>query len=86
MNDLEPSVLDRLHPAVRTWFVRRFGAPTDAQAAGWPAIADGRDVLLAAPTGSGKTLSAFLIGIDALVREAEHGALPDEIRILYVSH
>ena len=79
------TVLDRLHPAVRTWFERRFGAPTDAQVAGWPAIAEGRDVLLAAPTGSGKTLSAFLMGIDALVREAEHGALPDEIRILYVS-
>jgi len=85
MTDLTPSVLDRLHPAVRTWFVRRFGAPTDAQVAGWPAIAEGRDVLLAAPTGSGKTLSAFLMGIDALVREAEHGTLPDEIRILYIS-
>lgn len=79
------SVLDRPHPAVRTWFVRRFGAPTDAQAASWPVIGAGRDVLLAAPTGSGKTLSAFLMGIDALVREAEHGALADEIRIVYVS-
>ena len=56
------------HPAVRTWFERRFAAPTDAQAAGWPAIASGRHTLLAAPTGSGKTLAAFLTGIDLLVR------------------
>src|SRR5690606_32317538 len=53
------------HPAVRTWFERRFGAPTDAQAAGWPHIAAHEDTLLAAPTGSGKTLAAFLVGIDA---------------------
>ena len=85
MIDSTSFALDRLHPAVRLWFERRFAAPTDAQTAGWPAIAEGRDVLLAAPTGSGKTLSAFLMGIDSLVREAEHAALPDEIRIVYVS-
>ncbi len=81
--------LDLLHPAVRTWFERRFGAPTDAQHAGWPAIEAGGDVLLAAPTGSGKTLAAFLVGIDSLVREAEAGTLgpggEDGIRIVYVS-
>ncbi|MEX2373202.1 MAG: DEAD/DEAH box helicase, partial [Dehalococcoidia bacterium] len=85
MSPHDTAILDRLHPAVRTWFVRRFGAPTDAQAAGWPAIAEGRDVLLAAPTGSGKTLSAFLVGIDALVREAERGVIADGVRILYIS-
>ncbi|MCK9487123.1 MAG: DEAD/DEAH box helicase [Dehalococcoidia bacterium] len=77
--------LDLLHPAVRTWFERRFGAPTDAQSAGWPAIEAHRDVLLAAPTGSGKTLAAFLVGIDSLVREAERGAMEPGVRILYVS-
>ena len=52
--------LDTFHLIVRTWFERRFGVPTDAQALGWPAIASGRHTLIAAPTGSGKTLAAFL--------------------------
>ena len=60
-----------LSPPVRAWFERRFGAPTPAQAAGWPAIARGEDVLIAAPTGSGKTLTAFLLVIDRLVRRAD---------------
>ncbi len=62
--------LDAFHPIVRTWFERRFGAPTDAQALGWPAIASGRHTLIAAPTGSGKTLAAFLTGLDMLVKQA----------------
>ncbi|GMU40848.1 MAG: DEAD/DEAH box helicase [Chloroflexota bacterium] len=79
------SPLDAFHPVVRTWFERRFGAPTDAQVEGWPAIRRGGNTLLAAPTGSGKTLAAFLVGIDALVREAEAGTLDDRTRIVYVS-
>ena len=62
--------LDTFHPIVRTWFERRFGAPTDAQALGWPAIASGRHTLIAAPTGSGKTLAAFLTSLDMLVKQA----------------
>ncbi len=73
------------HPAVRTWFERRFAAPTDAQTSGWPAIASGRHTLLAAPTGSGKTLAAFLTGIDLLVGAAEAGELTDETWVVYVS-
>ncbi|HEX7731517.1 MAG TPA: DEAD/DEAH box helicase, partial [Rhodanobacter sp.] len=53
----------------------------------WPAIRGGGHVLVAAPTGSGKTLTAFLAAIDALVREgvANGGTLPDETRVVYVS-
>ncbi len=76
---------DAFHPAVRTWFLRRFGAPTDAQAAGWPHVAAHEDTLLAAPTGSGKTLAAFLVGIDALIREAEAGTDTPGTSIVYVS-
>ena len=79
------SVVDGFCPTVRDWFVERFGAPTDAQAAGWPAIMSGRDTLLAAPTGSGKTLAAFMAGIDRLVREAEAGDLEAATSIVYVS-
>ena len=79
------SVLAPFHPAVRTWFERRFAAPTDAQAEGWPAIRSGRDTLIAAPTGSGKTLAAFLAGIDLLIRRGQRNALEDRVEILYVS-
>jgi ATP-dependent helicase Lhr and Lhr-like helicase len=83
-------VLDGFHPAVRAWFVERFGKPSPAQALGWPAIAGcdktpGHDVLLCAPTGSGKTLAAFMWAIDRLFREAERGQLGDRISVLYVS-
>ncbi len=78
-------VLDRFHPAVRAWFTSRFDAPTPPQEQAWPAIQDGEHTLIAAPTGSGKTLSAFLAAIDDLVRLAERGDLLDETRVLYIS-
>ncbi|MGV8942584.1 DEAD/DEAH box helicase [Thermomonas sp.] len=77
--------LDVFHPAVSAWFARSFPAPTDAQLQAWPAIASGRDTLVAAPTGSGKTLTAFLTAIDALVREGLAFGLPDQTLVLYVS-
>ena len=77
--------LSLFHPLIRDWFQGRFAAPTEAQAAGWPAIARGRHTLIAAPTGSGKTLTAFLTCIDQLVRDGiEHG-LPDATQVVYVS-
>jgi ATP-dependent Lhr-like helicase len=80
------SALHALHPAIRTWFERRFSlGPTEPQAGGWPEIAAGRDTLIAAPTGSGKTLSAFLTCIDRLYRDAERGALPSSTDVVYVS-
>ncbi|MEI7035310.1 DEAD/DEAH box helicase [Fulvimonas yonginensis] len=79
--------LEHFHPAVARWFQRSFSAPTAAQAGAWPNIHAGRHTLVAAPTGSGKTLTAFLAAIDALVREGvtAGGALPDETRVVYVS-
>ena len=84
------SMLDGFHPAVQRWFAGRFGTPSRVQELGWPVIGDaqkgdGHDVLLCAPTGSGKTLAAFMWAINRLVVEAEHGALPDQISVLYVS-
>ncbi|MEZ4334553.1 MAG: DEAD/DEAH box helicase [Myxococcota bacterium] len=63
------------HPAVRRWFAERFPeGPSEPQRLGWPAIARREHTLIAAPTGSGKTLSAFLVCIDALYRRAGEGA------------
>ncbi|HSX63060.1 MAG TPA: DEAD/DEAH box helicase [Tahibacter sp.] len=78
--------LTHFHPAVARWFERTFPAPTAAQAAAWPAIRAGRNTLVAAPTGSGKTLTAFLAALDELVRRGlEDGGLPDETAVVYVS-
>jgi ATP-dependent helicase Lhr and Lhr-like helicase len=75
---MEP--LAAFSPATRAWFQRAFAEPTPAQRLGWPAIAAGGDVLIQAPTGSGKTLTAFLSAIDRL--NAAPGA---GLRVLYVS-
>ena len=65
--------LDLFHPLVRTWFTETLGEPSAPQRAGWPAIADGSDTLILAPTGTGKTLAAFLYELNALITDGlEH--------------
>src|SRR5438270_8289379 len=73
------------HPVVQEWFVQKFGTPTEPQEQGWPHILAGETVLISAPTGSGKTLTAFLACIDRLVRKAIAGELRDQIEVVYVS-
>jgi len=81
-----PVSLEAFHPAVGGWFSRSFAAPTEAQAAAWPAIRAGRHALVAAPTGSGKTLTAFLAALDGLVRQGlKPEGLADETTVVYVS-
>jgi ATP-dependent Lhr-like helicase len=78
--------LHSFHPSVARWFLRTFPGPTSAQAQAWPAIRAGRDTLVAAPTGSGKTLTAFLAALDDLVRRGlDPAGLPDETAVVYVS-
>ncbi|MDQ4215672.1 DEAD/DEAH box helicase [Microbacterium sp. ASV81] len=71
-------VLDRFTPATRDWFRGAFTAPTPAQAGAWEAISAGRHALVVAPTGSGKTLSAFLWAIDRVFRERTEAAAAPE--------
>src|SRR5437763_2855806 len=80
-------VLADFHPAVRAWFEERFPeGPTEPQQRGWPEIRAGRDTLVAAPTGSGKTLSGFLVAIDALYRAHDRGEyVTGTTRVVYVS-
>ena len=73
------------HPLVQEWFEGRFERPSPPQRKGWPVIQQGHNVLIAAPTGSGKTLSAFLCAIDELVRLGLKGELQAETRVVYVS-
>ncbi|MDE0163064.1 MAG: DEAD/DEAH box helicase [Acidimicrobiaceae bacterium] len=68
----------------RAWFASAFLAPTPPQVEGWPAIAAGDHTLVCAPTGTGKTLAAFLWAIDRLMAQG-HGASDSGTRVLYVS-
>ncbi|MGK2950373.1 MAG: DEAD/DEAH box helicase, partial [Acidimicrobiales bacterium] len=72
-------------PAVRAWFSTSFPEATPPQAKGWPAIAKGDHTLILAPTGSGKTLSAFLWGIDQLVSRPAPEGRTHRTRVLYIS-
>ncbi len=76
------SSLAAFHPLIAQWFRARVGAPTDVQATAWPKIAGGEHVLVTAPTGSGKTLTAFLWALNALVTGATP---PGACRVLYIS-
>ena len=68
----------------RAWFASAFAAPTAPQAEGWPAIAAGDHTLVCAPTGTGKTLAAFLWAIDRLMSQGTPMA-GEGTRVLYVS-
>jgi ATP-dependent Lhr-like helicase len=78
------SALDLFHPAVRAWFSHAFEMPTKAQALGWPPIARGESTLILAPTGSGKTLTAFLWCLNRLLFESPP-ATKERCRVLYIS-
>ena len=75
--------LSQFHPAIRSWFTERLGAPSTPQRDGWPLIPEGRHTLIAAPPGTGKTLAAFLWAIDDLFRLGP--SLDDATRVLCVS-
>jgi ATP-dependent Lhr-like helicase len=77
--------LARFHPLIAEWFTSSIGTPTNVQVQAWPAIQSGADVLIAAPTGSGKTFAAFLSCIDHLFKQALARELDDRTLVLYVS-
>ena len=80
-----PDVLERFSPATREWFRGAFAAPTPAQQGAWEAIAAGHHTLVVAPTGSGKTLSAFLWALDRVAAAPAVQERERRCRILYVS-
>src|SRR3954463_4782513 len=75
--------LEHFHPTIQSWFARRFGEATEPQREGWPRIVSGRNVLISAPTGTGKTIAGYLAAIDRLARQG--AALRDKTEVLYVS-
>jgi len=83
--DTMDTVLGRFSAPTREWFAGAFPAPTAAQLGAWDAIADGSHALVVAPTGSGKTLSAFLWALDQLAARPHDDQRPPGTTVLYVS-
>jgi ATP-dependent Lhr-like helicase len=75
----------RFHPVVRKWFAESLGKPSEPQRKGWPAIASGSHTLILAPTGTGKTLAAFLWELNALIVEGMKQPLANGVHLLYIS-
>ena len=78
-------MLRRFHPIVRKWFAETLGKPSDPQRKGWPAIATGEHTLILAPTGTGKTLAAFLWELNALIVAGLKEPLGNSVHLLYIS-
>jgi ATP-dependent Lhr-like helicase len=76
-------VLDLFHPITAEWFRAVFDDATAPQREGWPAISRGESTLILAPTGTGKTLTAFLWCLDKLM--LREPATAKGCRVLYIS-
>lgn len=85
MLEYEEAILERLDPVVKKWFVSRFNGFTPPQKSAIINILNCNSVLVASPTGSGKTLSAFLAIINNLVRFARENTLEDKVYCIYIS-
>ncbi len=77
--------LRAFHPVVARWFRETLGEPSEPQRRGWPAIAGGSHSLILAPTGTGKTLAAFLWELNALITEGLTAPLANAVHLLYIS-
>jgi len=87
-NRANSDALSLFHPAMRAWFEASFPQPTKPQPLGWPSIARGDSTLILAPTGTGKTLTAFLWCINRLMFALRRSDPPREnerCRVLYIS-
>lgn len=77
--------LEIFNKLTERWFINTLGLPTAVQQQAWPVIAAGRHTLVSAPTGTGKTLTAFLVFIDRLLEQARSGNLKQELQLIYIS-
>ena len=82
---VEPDPFAGFHPVTVEWFKAVFDGPTAPQKMGWPVIARGESALILAPTGTGKTLTAFLWCLDRLMLHPSPRGQQDGTRVLYVS-
>ncbi|MBM4237238.1 MAG: DEAD/DEAH box helicase, partial [Euryarchaeota archaeon] len=78
-------VMALMEPLVAEWFSRKFEGLTEPQSYAIPLIHERQSVLVSSPTGSGKTLTAFLSIINELFKYAKEGKLEDRVYAVYIS-
>jgi ATP-dependent Lhr-like helicase len=81
----DAAALAEFHPVTAAWFRATLGMPTAPQREGWPAIARRESTLILAPTGTGKTLAAFLWCLDRLMLGAAANEGERGCRVVYLS-
>jgi Lhr-like helicase len=81
----DEEILDSFHPILRKWFSRKFKGFAPPQKFSILNIRNRINTLISSPTGSGKTLSAFLSIINELVDLSENGKLDDKVYCIYIS-
>ncbi len=74
-----------LHPYVDKWFFNKFKSFSLPQLYGVMEIHSRNNILVSAPTGATKTLTAFLSILNELIDSSEKGILQDKIYCVYVS-
>ena len=74
-----------LHPWVKEWFKNKFETFTQSQKQALLDIHHGSNLLVSSPTGSGKTLTAFLSIISQLTYLSEMERLEDKVYCIYIS-
>ncbi len=78
-------IIKILHPLVSEWFFSKFKDLSLTQRIGVLNIWERKNILISAPTGSTKTLTAFLAILNYLVIQAEKNQLEDRIYAVYTS-
>jgi ATP-dependent helicase Lhr and Lhr-like helicase len=74
-----------LNPWVKKWFKSKFETFTQSQKQALLDIHHGSNLLVSSPTGSGKTLTAFLSIISQLTTLANMDKLEDKVYCIYIS-
>ncbi|MEM4268277.1 MAG: ATP-dependent helicase [Candidatus Woesearchaeota archaeon] len=83
--DSSEDIMSSLNPYIRRWFKSRFKEFSQPQLYSILEIQSRKNLLVSAPTGSTKTLTAFLSILNTLVDSAEKGILENKVYAVYVS-
>ena len=83
--DSSEDIKNLLHPYIREWFFSKFKEFSLPQKFGVMEVHSRNNILISAPTGSGKTITAFLAILNELIDSSEKGILQDKVYCIYIS-